>query len=397
MKKIVKRLGQKLGFDIRRHEPSPHDKEPVSLQTSLIRRGTVLLSYIIQPFLLKPGEPISNAHTHDWESFQIARTFLHLGYDVDVIDYRNKDFVPSKKYAFFVSARTNFERIARMLNKDCVKIAHLDTANWVFNNGSSYKRLLDLQKRKGATIPLSSLRQIESNLAIEHADYATLLGNEFTLGTYQYAKKPIFLIPISTCGLYPSPEKKDFASCRRNFLWLGSGGLVHKGLDLVLDIFAKMKECHLYVCGPIQQERNFQQLYHRELYETPNIHTIGWLDVNGSEFTDITNTCIALIYPSSSEGQCGSVVNCLHAGLIPIISYESGVNVGDFGVILENCSIEAIRKAVTDISNSSPEKLGSMSQKAWEYARTHHTRQNFAEAYRNVIEQVFLQESLWSR
>ncbi|MGC2064301.1 MAG: glycosyltransferase [Thermodesulfovibrionales bacterium] len=387
-KELIRKISHKFGVDVRRYPPAPLEKEVISLRPKDRFAGNALLSYISEPFLLKAGKPISNAHTHDWESYQIARTFFDIGYSVDVVDYRNEAFVPLRPYSVFVGARTNFERIARLLDPNCTKIVHLDTAHWIFNNSASYKRLLDLQMRKGVTIPVTSLRQVESNLAIENADYATLLGNEFTVGTYRYAHKPLFPMPISTCAMYPWPEDKDFDSCRRNFLWFGSGGLVHKGLDLVLDLFAEMKECHLYVCGPIQQEKEFDRLYHRELYETPNIHTIGWVDVNSSEFTEITNKCIGLIYPSSSEGQCGAVINCLHAGLIPIISYQSGVDISDFGLILRDCSPEAIKDSLQRISGLPAEELRSMARKAWEFARANHTRERFGEAYKKVITQI---------
>ncbi len=49
------------------------------------------------------------------------------------------------------------------------------------------------------------------------------------------------------------------------------------------------------------------QAFHRELYETPNIEAIGWVDVGSERFREIANGCAALIYPSCSEGQAGSV------------------------------------------------------------------------------------------
>ena len=229
---------------------------------------------------------------------------------------------------------------------------------------------------------------MEPNWAIEYADYATLLGNQFTMSTYNYAQKPVFPIPIPTYTVYPSPENKHFESCRNHFLWFGGYGLVHKGLDLVLEAFATMPDYHLTVCGPIQQEKDFEQAYHKELYQLSNIHTVGWIDVSSSKFSEITNTCIALVYPSCSEGQSGAVVTCLQAGLIPIISYESGVDIDDFGVILKDCSIDTIKESVKMISKRPVENLKKMSCDAWNYARTHHTRERFAENYRKAIETI---------
>jgi glycosyltransferase involved in cell wall biosynthesis len=384
MKHIIRGILRKVGFDIVRHTCNPVERF-FSLRPKQTSRGNVLLALWIEPFLLKKGEAIPNNHTHSRESFEIARIFSDLGYSVDIIDHRNRTFVPEKDYALFISFRTNFETIVKRLNKDCIKIVHLDTAHWLFNNSASFRRGLCLQQRKG--VALKALRVVESNMAIEFADYATILGNHFTCGTYSYAKKPMYPVPISTCAVYPWQDDKDFESCRKNFLWFGSSGTVHKGLDLALEAFAEMPDYQLTVCGSIQGDTDFLRVYNKELYDTPNIHMMGRVDLE-SDFPDIARSCVGLLYPSCSEGQSGSTVLCMHAGLIPIISYETGVTVDGFGIILNDCSIDTIRETVKRISGLPPEELRAMSRRAWEYARTHHTKENFAKEYRNVIEQI---------
>jgi glycosyltransferase involved in cell wall biosynthesis len=385
VKTFVKNIGFKLGLDIRRIAPNDRNNRCVSLRPESGVKGYVLLSYILDPFLLKTGERISNAHTHHWESFQIAKTFLDFGYAVDVIDYRNEEFRPSKEYGFLIAARTNFERLASLLNRDCTKIAHLDTSHWMFNNWAAYKRGIALQDRKGITAPVGSLRLVEPNYAIEHADCATLLGNRFTMDTYQYANKPLFAVPVSTCSEFPWPQSKDFAACRKSFLWFGSGGFVHKGLDLVLDAFAEMPDFHLYICGPVKEEKLFSEIYRDELYCLPNIHCLGWVDVGGKEFIDVMNHCVGIIYPSCAEGQCGSVVQCLHGGLVPVVSYESGLDIAEFGVILKECSIREIRESLQGIGNRSAGELRDLAMGTREFARTNHTRERFANEFKNAI------------
>jgi glycosyltransferase involved in cell wall biosynthesis len=345
------------------------------------------LSWYVDPFFLKPGEPISNSHTVYWDCVQVARTFLDLGYAVDVIDSHNQTFQPTKPYVIFVGHRINFDRIAGLLKRDCIKIAYLDTAHWVFNNQATYRRKLDLQQRKGATIK-DSHRLIEFNLAIEHADYAVTYGNQFTLGTYQYAQKPLFRVPMSTCALFPWPESKDYDACRSNFLWFGSYGFVHKGLDLVLEAFADMPEYQLYVCGPLEKEKDFVKVFYRELYQTPNIHAIGWVDVNGPEFIDIADKCVGIVFPSCSEGQAGTVTTSMHAGLIPLVSYESGVDVDDFGLVFKDHSIQTIQDTVRMVSHLPADRLHKMAQKAWECARATYTREQFAGEFKKIVSNI---------
>jgi glycosyltransferase involved in cell wall biosynthesis len=348
-------------------------------------RGNVLLSYSLSPFL-RGNQTVPHSHIRFWECREIGQIFLNLGYSVDVMNNRDWIFTPQHDYSYFIDVRWNLQRLGPLINKDCIKIMHIDNCHTSFDNAAESARLLALQQRKGIT--LLPRRYQPPNLAIEHADCATILGNEFTISTFKYAKKPLYPVPLASTVLFPWQENKNFKACSRRFLWFGNGGLVRKGLDLVLEAFAEMPDYHLTVCGPIKNEADFDAAYHRELYETPNIDTIGWVDTLSPQFMEITRQCVGLVFASAAEGQCGGVITCLHAGLVPIISYESGVDVNDFGVILRTCSIDEIKSSVRAISNLPAQTLQAMARKAWEYAREHHTKEKFTEEYRKVIEKL---------
>jgi glycosyltransferase involved in cell wall biosynthesis len=216
------------------------------------------------------------------------------------------------------------------------------------------------------------------------------LGNKFTVDTYKYAKKPIYPISISATFVYPRPERKNFEACRKSFLWFGSHGFVHKGLDLVLEAFAEMPEYRLTVCGPFGRgvEQEFEKFFHKELYDTPNIRTVGWVDVASMDFLNIAESCVGLIYPSCSEGQSGGVVTCMHAGLIPMVSRASGIDMGDFGFLLQDCSVATIREDVSNLSRLTAEDLRSRGRRTWEFARAHHTRKSFSDGYRAFVRTI---------
>ena len=93
------------------------------------------------------------------------------------------------------------------------------------------------ETRRG--IQLHPQRQVAPSRGIEYADCATILGGTFTQGTFAFAKKPIIRYRSQQRFKFPAPEK-DFDKIRKNFLWLGSTGMVHKGLDLVLEVFSQL-------------------------------------------------------------------------------------------------------------------------------------------------------------
>ena len=385
LKRVFSQLGGRTPDT--RSTPGRDHEQVISLNPAREPVGRVLLAYIIDPFL-DPQAPIANTHTHQWESWCIAQAWLTRGYAVDVISFLNRTFVPTRDYDLFFAARTNLQRISQKLNPGCLRVVHLDTAHWLFNNSAAYNRLLDTQRRRGVT--LDNAKMVEQNWALEHADLATILGNQFTIDTYAYANKPIHRIPISAPAIYDYPEQRDVAAASRHFVWFGSSGFVHKGLDLVLEAFAGMPDLHLHVCGPFDDEKRFLAAYNHELRQLPNVHAHGWVDVAGATFRQICEQSIAIVYPSASEGGGGSVISCMHQGLIPVVSYETSVDTGDFGVVLDTNTIPAIRAAVQALANEDRNVLDRRARASWSYARTHHTRETFARDYDACVDDVLL-------
>ena len=347
--------------------------------------GRVLFSYINDGFLVAPGGKIPKTHTNIWQSFKMAETFAELGYEVDVIHYHNQQFVPRHQYSFFVDVRHNLQRIAPMLNGDCIKIMHLDTAHILFHNAAEANRLVQLQQRRGVT--LLPHRHELPNLGIEYSDYATTGGNDFTIGTFAYSHKKIYRLP-SPCGIAIDWKEKDWNECLKNFLWFSSSGFVHKGLDIALDAFKDMAEFNLIVCARMDKDADFIKVFHQELYETENIKTIGWVDIDSKEFLDVTLQCAAMLHLSCSEGGAPSVKMGMHAGLIPIVSNESGVDVHDFGYSLTDCSVENVKHVIRQVASLGKNRARDKAFGAWEHARKYHTRERFAEEYRKVILEI---------
>jgi len=345
----------------------------------------VLLSYITHPFRVAQQSLDFNSHTNVWECQQIAKTWVKHGYNVDIIDWYNKSFLPKKEYSIFIDIHSNMERLAPILGENCKKILHITGAHWQFQNRAEMERLSDLNSRR--EIKLKPRRQVPPSLGIEYADCATILGNEFTQGTFAYSGKPLYPIPLSTTVQFPYYEK-NFDEIKKNFLWFGSSGMVHKGLDIVLEAFSELPDYHLTVCGPVNRETDFSKAYFKELYRSRNIRTLGFIDVRSEQFLDVIMNTNALIYPSCSEGGGGSVITCLHAGLIPIVSYESSVDVDDFGIILQKSSVNEVIELIKTLSQKPNKELRRMSKSAWLYAQTHHTREKFAECYNTFVNNI---------
>jgi glycosyltransferase involved in cell wall biosynthesis len=361
----------------------------VSLSFNGPARGNVLVSYANQGLImLRRGLPVPTSHEQYWKTIAMAQSFVDLGYNVDVIHTQNQQFIPWKRYDVIVDTRFNLQRLHPYLDRDCIKILHCDTAHIVFHNAAEMGRILSLQERKGVTIPPSRFER--PNLGAEYADYITTCGNEFTMRTYRYAKKPVYNLPITVEAKWSWPKEKDFDQCRKQFLWFASRGMVHKGLDLVLDAFTGLPEYQLTIVGPVEDEPEFVQLYRNELYHLPNIKLIGWMHKENNDFKRLLDRSVAHVFTSCSESGAACVLETMGAGVIPIVNYESSVDVDDFGILLKSASIEDIRDGVRTIANMPAVELKRRAMRAWEKVRSKYTRENFADSYKALMKTILV-------
>jgi glycosyltransferase involved in cell wall biosynthesis len=273
----------------------------------------------------------------------MARVLTEAGWNVDAISHDDRDYQPTADCVGFIDLHSNRERLISAGPRAARKILHATGAHWEFQNRAELARLQAIASRRGFAPP--PRRQVPPSRGIELADLATTTGNAFTIETFGFAKKPIHRVPLSSTYIQDWPVAKNFATTRARFLWFGSHGLVHKGLDLVLEAFAQTPELQLTIAGPVAAEPDFASVYAREL-ALPNVRCLDWIDTRSAAFAELLETHGAIAYPSASEGGGGSVITCLHGGLLPIVTREASVDVGDFGHELRDADVATLVAAV---------------------------------------------------
>jgi len=361
----------------------PHNVH-VRLQPEKQVRGRMLLSYATEVYeRLLRGEAFDRPHISAWHNFQISRTFLDLGFQVDVIPFNDHHAIPHADYDVMVDIVSNLGRLADRLGPDCIKILHPMFSHWSVHNSRSYARHAALAQRRGAA--LIPQRLLEPNDSVERADYITCRGGAFSRRSYDYGKAPMLRLPQLTPTAINGYIGRDMERCRNRFVWLGGNGMVHKGLDLLLEAFAGLPDCHLTVCGRVSREKSFESLYQRELYELPNIETIDWIDTLSDRFRHIVTGSVALILPSAAELSCGSVIVGMMTGLIPITTPSTDIDVSEIGFSIEEDSVSAVRSAVCAVRDQPAARLSEMSRAAWEAAGQRYGRDKFLRAYREAI------------
>lgn len=357
------------------------------------KKGDVLLSFITGPFIQAPDEYFTDPHPNYWTAEEVARLFSERGYDVDVINWNDFRFIPRKKYAVCVDMQYNLERLARYLPPNCVKVMYLVASHPKFQNQAENRRLLALEERRGVKLSPKRTEFLTSNPGV--ADIMAGYGNQTVRETYAEYGKGIIPLPIPAMDSYDFPERKDFEKARRHFLWFGGGGAVLKGLDLIIEAFAGLPRLKLTAIGPAAFEKDIERIYAKELklpnitrYSKPRINDSGEIKTDGVDLSEILNQCGAIIGMSASEGGGGATIHAMQAGLVPIVTPNTGIDERAPAIVIEDPTVENIRKAVLEFSNLPPEKVERRSKDTWKFAREHHTKLAFTKAFENLIDNV---------
>ena len=340
-----------------------------------------LLLYIIEPFR---DQKINFTHQNYWQTQELAKIIGEFGYNVDVIQFNDKRARLTKKYDMVIDLHPGLNMVYKNnLNPSAKRIAYITGSNPLFTNDAETERLNDIYKRR--KVELTKRRSVEpfKDEYLKSFDYMFLIGNQNTLETYSKETPPgVHLIPNTG---YEFLANHDHSSrSPEKFLFLAGSGQVHKGLDLLLEVFAKNPDLHLYVCSNFKSEEDFCNLYKKELFETNNIHPIGFINVDSFAFTKVAKQCAYIISPSCAEGQSGSVLVGMSAGLIPIISRENGIDKED-AHILHDCLPETIECIIREYSKRSVEWREREADKAIKIVHDKYSPKNFSKSIKEAL------------
>jgi len=344
-------------------------------------QNTVLVSYITHPFSHKKA---NYAHTNNVEAYAIADVFRLLRYNVDVVDFNYGKAIDYSKYSVIFGFGDPLENsYYSPLTNSIIRIFYSTGKSVYSQNFSTMKRAKELYKRKGKWL-LASTRALNKiwPAQIHLADAIIALGNDDTVESYtRYYENKVYRIPASYYKLFDYTkilEQKNLNEAKNHFLWFGGPGLIHKGLDILLDLFPTKPNIHLHICGNIQNEVEFERVYYKELYKTPNIHTYGFVDISSDAFKNILVKCCFAIFPSCSEGGTPSILNVMgNGGLIPIITKECSIDINGFGFIIKTIDIEYISALIDKVLKLNSSKLKELSIQSGKFTNSYHLITNY--------------------
>jgi hypothetical protein len=327
-----------------------------------------------------------NTHALTWHAVELVRQLVDEGYIVDFIDcYQSNPLIKWNKYSLIIDERNNLMNAPKVNNQ--IRVFYATGLKWDFQNNAEMIRVENFYKRTGYWV--NPVRIAAPNFSDYFSDHILFYGNPELMKMFYF--KPIRTQLNLSSTFVPSKIIQNISN-KREFLWMGSVGAIHKGLDLVVEAFSELDNVSLHIFGFIESDLVFFNWLKSKLMKHSNIIYHGPAKIESEEFQKIVSFCIGHIFPSCSENGAGSVAQTCHFGLIPITTHTANTRSANLGYIIdsqhpENIILE-IKEKVQNLLDLSYTELKIKSDSVIEFARTYHTREAYSKSSNLFIKKL---------
>lgn len=345
-------------------------------------RKRALLSYSTYHF----AKTSYRAHSNYQESVVMAEVLDELGFVVDIENNNRETRLDLENYDLVIGEGLPMYQAAQLERKPGLIYYATGSHPWQCSE-ASLLRACEFSRRHGR-LPLEStrLQDFRWGVAANLADLVICIGNETTKNTFdRYACFNVTTIrPTFHPAEGPRREKnlEQMSRARKSALWFGSYGLLHKGLDIAIEVFKARPDWTLHICGYTDREPGL-------IGALPeNIKNHGFMNVESAAFAEIMNSTAFVVLPSCSEGIATSVITAMgRGGLIPVVTEECGVDIDDFGIKIEGLSSEHLSRSLDDSLALTAEELIRRSERAWHAANDNYTLANYRQTFHKILDE----------
>lgn len=316
------------------------------------------------------------------EIFKIVKVFSDLGYVIDLVDVNEikiLDKLKSNKYDIVFGFGEVFYEITNN-QPDALSILYMTENHPAFSFTEEKKRLdyyFMRHKKRGKFLRSGQFYKLH-HLEKKYSSVISL--GEIDLLKSQY-DCPHSIFPTGLYNPCFNFKTKNHKETRNNFLWLGSSGAIHKGLDLLIDVFSKRDDITLHICGLSSKEKFFLGVPDRK-----NIIEYGYMDIKSQDFLSLVDLCTYSILPSCSEGFATSITTGMMHGLIPVVMKNTGFNrIRDLAIFIDDYKLETIELKLNEIIKFSDQELQNTSTQVYEFAHENFNISTFEKKFKKII------------
>lgn len=353
----------------------------------------VLFSYLD----IRKYEPKNTVHANFQQAVQMLKCLIDMGYCVDIC-YLNDEITikyvlnRNKEYDIILGHGDLYKQACKLeCNKKALKILFV-TENFPLVVEKKYAERAEYLKQRHPKLDFSC-SPVRSGYFDEEiftvSDYAVIMSSLYNIEpmkayvkkTYQINSNIIFNKDFHFDKAARLNSIKEY---KKNFLWFGSFGLVHKGVDILLDTFKELPDYKIAFYGLAPSEKSiFEEM------KSSNTKDCGRINVQTEDFIEkVVNKHCFMIMPSCSEGMNTSVATCMAHGIIPIVTKETGFEPCKYIIELEDYKIKTVIECINKVLSMSEEEILAMSEGACKYAQENFCLTHFDNSFRKIMKQI---------
>lgn len=225
------------------------------------------------------------------------------------------------------------------------------------------------------------------------ADETWILGNGYRLNEYIDCGVPEErLFCFSYASPLPLHVRDKLPDEVPHVLYGGSWLGYRKGFDLMADVlFHSTRPFRLTILGYVIPEyREKQQSIKEALGD--RCRCIGWMEAHDPQYAAYLDEADFHLFPTLSEGQVGTGLDCMARGVIPIYTKETGIDWSPFGFLEPTIGSEHNMQVLDDALSASPQARLALSRETSDFYRANHL--GWEERVKGHLEDFLMQRCL---
>lgn len=375
----IKKVCRKLNIQFRKIDPRRSENIVLGInQDCLKKQPKILLSYMDYD---RTAYSMRHArvHTNLQEMIQMIHVLIEMDFCIDVCGCNNQEAaleMPSDYYDYILGFGDMY-RLAKMRNPKAYTIIYMTENPYAVSYKNEQERITYFYERTQRKLSFTRTGKFYAEGDEELADAVICLGEK----NYFHNKK--------VYRVYPSAFKNEkYVSNTQdkrkstNFLVFGTKGFVHKGNDLLLEVFARHPEWTLYLCGnEIAQEC---RMIGMKLPQ--NVLDCGFVNVDSAKYLELVRICPFVLLPSCSEGMSTALLTCMRHGLIPATMRGTGMDeLGTYCEYFDGYQIAQIEKKICELAAMDNLNMTGRSNEIYAYANKKFVLEEFTKRLKDVL------------
>lgn len=334
-------------------------------------------------------------HPNICEVHLVVEALVSRGFETTVIDRSAKPWqvaavVGRKSWEFFISnaagnsAPLHGQIMGAIQAKH--KVLYAAGPEKTFSHHVTLARHENFRLRTGFAPAVRRLVEPETNY-LSGICSILYLGESESQRFKEFSAAPVFELPSAVDYVPELGLDEVKAKSAENFVYMGGSGHIAKGLDLVIEAFAKLPQLRLDIFANLN-EKDFWSAYETTLKNCPNISVHGFVDVKSNVFRDITARAGFNVFPSAAEANATSIIALMRRGLLPITTRSVGpASAEKLGFILDEEDLDLLPETIVNASKLPQADLVTRSQQVIQQARLY-SRDTYMKSLLQALDKV---------